>query len=148
MAELKERYGDDRQRMGAETMKLYKKEGVNPLGGCLPMLMQMPVFLALYWALMESVELRHAPFFLWINDLSARDPYFILPILMGITMVLQQRLSPPPTDPMQAKVMKMMPYFFSFLFAMFPAGLVLYWITNNTLSITQQYVITKRIENS
>ncbi|WP_086929259.1 membrane protein insertase YidC [Agarilytica rhodophyticola] len=148
MQELKERYGDDRQRMGMETMKLYKKEGVNPLGGCLPMLLQMPVFIALYWALMESVELRHSPFFFWIVDLSIKDPYFILPLIFGASMFFQQKLNPPPTDPMQAKVMQLMPIFFTFLFMMFPAGLVLYWVTNNALSITQQYIITKQIENS
>lgn len=148
MQELKELYGDDRQRMGVETMKLYKKEGVNPLGGCLPMIMQMPVFIALYWALMESVELRHSPFFFWIQDLSVKDPYFVLPLIFGATMFFQQKLNPAPTDPMQAKIMQMMPIFFTFLFMMFPAGLVLYWVTNNALSITQQYIITKQIENS
>lgn len=146
MQELKERHGDDRQRMGMETMKLYKKEGVNPLGGCLPMLMQMPVFLALYWALMESVELRHSPFFFWIEDLSVKDPFFVLPLIMGATMFFQQKLNPAPQDPMQAKIMQMMPIFFTLLFMMFPAGLVLYWVTNNVLSIAQQYVITKQIE--
>ncbi|MFT5085106.1 MAG: YidC/Oxa1 family membrane protein insertase [Lentisphaeria bacterium] len=148
MTDLKERYGDDRQRMGAETMKLYKKEGVNPLGGCLPMLMQMPVFISLYWTLMESVELRHSPFFLWIIDLAVKDPYFVLPLIMGATMYFQQKLNPAPADPMQAKIMQMLPIFFTFLFMTFPAGLVLYWVTNNLLSITQQYIITKRIENS
>lgn len=146
MAELKERYGDDRQKMSAELMKLYKKEKVNPLGGCLPILLQMPVFIALYWVLMESVELRHAPFFLWIEDLSVKDPYFILPLIMGLTMWIQQKLNPKPTDPTQAKVMQMMPIFFTFLFMLFPAGLVLYWVVNNTLSITQQYIITRQIE--
>lgn len=148
MQELKERYGDDRQRMSAETMKLYKKEKVNPLGGCLPVLLQMPVFLALYWMIMESVELRHSPFFLWIYDLSVKDPYFVLPLLMGATMFIQQKLNPTPPDPMQAKIMQFMPIFFTALFMMFPAGLVLYWVVNNTLSITQQYVITKQIEKS
>ena len=146
MALLKERYGDDRQKMSAELMKLYKKEKVNPLGGCLPILIQMPVFIALYWALMESVELRHAPFFLWIEDLSVKDPYFVLPLVMGLTMWIQQKLNPTPPDPMQAKIMQLMPFFFTFLFMMFPAGLVLYWVVNNTLSISQQYVITKNIE--
>ena len=148
MMELKEKYGDDRQKMGPELMKLYKKEGVNPFGGCLPILMQMPVFIALYWVLMESVELRHAPFFLWITDLSVKDPWFILPLLMGLTMYIQQKLNPTPPDPMQAKVMQMMPFFFTILFAFFPAGLVLYWVVNNTLSIIQQYIITKQIENA
>lgn len=146
MQELKERYGDDRQKMGAETMKLYKKEGVNPVGGCLPMIMQMPVFIALYWALMESVELRHSPFFFWIQDLSVKDPFFVLPLIFGASMFFQQKLNPAPTDPMQAKVMQLMPIFFTFLFMMFPSGLVLYWVTNNALSITQQYIITKNIE--
>ncbi|PYF80409.1 MULTISPECIES: membrane protein insertase YidC [Marinomonas] len=146
IAKLKEKYGDDRQKMSQEMMALYKKEKINPLGGCLPILVQMPVFLSLYWVLMESVELRHAPFFLWIDDLSVMDPYFILPILMGISMFVQQSLNPTPPDPMQARIMKIMPVAFSIFFLWFPAGLVLYWVTNNTLSILQQYVITKRIE--
>ncbi len=148
MAELKERFGDDRQKFSAEMMKLYRTEKVNPLGGCLPILIQMPVFISLYWVLGESVELRHAPFFLWIHDLSVKDPYFVLPLIMGATMWIQQKLNPTPPDPMQAKVMQMMPIFFTFLFLVFPAGLVLYWVVNNTLSITQQYIITKQIENS
>ncbi len=148
MAELKERYGDNKQKFSSEMMKLYRDEKVNPLGGCLPILIQMPVFLALYWALMESVELRHAPFFLWIHDLSVKDPYFVLPLIMGATMFIQQKLNPTPPDPMQAKVMQMMPIFFTFLFLVFPAGLVLYWVVNNTLSIIQQYVITKQIEKA
>ena len=146
MAELKERYGDDRQKMSTELMKIYRREKVNPLGGCLPILLQMPVFISLYWVLMESVELRHAPFFLWIQDLSVKDPYFILPLIMGATMFLQQKLNPTPPDPMQAKVMQLMPIFFTVLFLFFPAGLVLYWVVNNSLSIAQQYVITRRIE--
>ena len=146
MKELKDRYGDDRQKFSAETMKLYKTEKVNPLSGCLPVLIQMPVFLALYWVLMESVELRHAPFILWIEDLSVKDPYFVLPLIMGASMWIQQKLNPTPPDPMQAKVMQMMPIFFTFLFLFFPSGLVLYWVVNNTLSITQQYIITKNIE--
>jgi len=146
MQEMKERYGDDRQKMSQEMMKLYQTEKVNPLGGCLPMLIQMPVFLALYWTLMESVELRHAPFFLWINDLSVMDPFFVLPLLYGATMWFMQKLNPQPTDPMQARVMQMLPLVFTFMFLWFPAGLVLYWVTNNTLSIAQQYVITKQIE--
>lgn len=148
MLELKERYGDDRQKMSQETMKLYQTEKVNPLGGCLPMLIQMPVFLALYWVLMESVELRHAPFFLWIHDLSVLDPYFVLPIIYGFTMWFMQKLNPQPTDPMQARVMQMLPIVFTFMFLWFPAGLVLYWVTNNTLSMLQQYVITKQIDNA
>lgn len=148
MAELKERYADNKQKFSSEMMKLYKEEKVNPLGGCLPILIQMPVFMALYWVLMESVELRQAPFALWITDLSVKDPYFVLPIVMGATMFIQQKLNPTPPDPMQAKVMQMMPIFFTFLFLVFPAGLVLYWVVNNTLSIIQQYFITKKIENS
>ncbi len=147
MAELKERYGDDRQKMSMETMKMYRTEKVNPLGGCLPILIQMPVFLALYWVLMESVELRQAPFFFWIKDLSVKDPFYVLPLIMGVTMFIQQKLNPAPTDPMQAKVMQMMPVFFTFLMLFFPSGLVLYWVVNNSLSITQQYFITKHIEN-
>ncbi len=148
MAELKERYGDDRQKMSQETMKLYQTEKVNPLGGCLPMLIQMPVFLALYWVLMESVELRHAPFILWITDLSVQDPYYVLPIIYGITMYFMQKLNPQPTDPMQARVMQMLPIVFTFMFLWFPAGLVLYWVTNNTLSMLQQYIITKEIDKA
>ena len=143
---LKERYGDDRQRMNQEMMKMYKEEKINPLGGCLPILIQIPVFIALYWALLESVELRQAPFILWIEDLSVMDPYFVLPILMGISMVIQQRLNPPPPDPIQAKIMMALPFVFTVFFAFFPAGLVLYWVVNNVLSIAQQWVITKRIE--
>ncbi|MCB1661283.1 MAG: membrane protein insertase YidC [Pseudomonadales bacterium] len=143
---LKERFGDDRQKMSTAMMELYKKEKINPLGGCLPILVQMPVFIALYWVLLESVELRQAPFMLWLNDLSVKDPYFILPIIMGATMWFQQTLNPEPPDPMQAKVMKMMPIMFTFFFLWFPAGLVLYWVVNNLLSIAQQWVITKQIE--
>ncbi len=146
MKELKDRIGDDKQKMSQEMMKLYKKEKVNPMGGCLPILIQMPVFIALYWVLIESVELRHAPFALWITDLSVMDPYFIFPLLMGATMFIQQQLNPTPPDPMQAKIMKWMPVGFTLLFLWFPVGLVIYWVTNNTLSIIQQYIITKRIE--
>ncbi|QEW08429.1 membrane protein insertase YidC [Nitrincola iocasae] len=146
MMRMKELYGDDRQKMSQEMMKLYKKEKINPLGGCLPIVAQMPVFISLYWVLMESVELRHAPFFLYIQDLSVMDPYFILPILMGITMFLQQKLNPTPPDPMQAKIMKMLPIIFTFFFLWFPAGLVLYWLVNNILSIAQQWYITRQIE--
>ena len=127
-------------------MELYKKEGANPLGGCFPILWQMPVFLALYWTLMESGELRQAPFFLWIEDLSAMDPYFILPILMGVSMYLTQRMQPEPPDPVQARVFKFMPIMFTFFFLWFPSGLVLYWLVNNILSIMQQYYVTKQIE--
>lgn len=148
MAELKERHGEDRQKFSQEMMKLYKTEQVNPFGGCLPLLIQMPVFLALYWVLAESVELRHAPFFGWIIDLSIKDPYFVLPIIYGATMWAMQKLNPQPTDPMQARVMQMLPLLFTFMFLWFPAGLVLYWVTNNSLSILQQYVITKQIEGA
>ncbi|MEN8212904.1 MAG: membrane protein insertase YidC [Pseudomonadota bacterium] len=145
---LKDRYGDDKQRMQQAMMELYKTEKINPLGGCLPMLVQMPFFIALYWVLMESVELRQAPWALWIQDLSTKDPYFILPLVMGISMFVQQKLNPAPPDPMQAKMMQMLPIVFTFFFAFFPAGLVLYWVVNNLLSIAQQYVITKKIENA
>lgn len=148
MLELKERYGEDRQKFSAEMMKLYRTEKVNPFGGCLPILIQMPVFLALYWVLMESVELRQAPFFLWIEDLSVKDPYYVLPLIMGVTMWIQQKLNPTPPDPMQAKIMQIMPVMFTLLFLFFPAGLVLYWVVNHTLSITQQYVITRNIEKA
>ena len=148
MVKLKERYGEDRQKFSQATMDLYKKEGANPLGGCFPILLQMPVFLALYWSLMESVELRQAPFMLWIHDLSAMDPYFILPILMGISMYLTQRLQPEPPDPIQAKVFKFMPIMFTFFFLWFPSGLVLYWLVNNILSICQQYYVTRQIEKA
>ncbi|MEL4168268.1 membrane protein insertase YidC [Pseudomonas sp. ZS001] len=146
LAALKEQHGDDRQKMSQAMMELYKKEKINPLGGCLPILVQMPVFLALYWVLLESVEMRQAPFMLWITDLSIKDPFFILPIIMGATMFIQQQLNPTPPDPMQAKVMKMMPIIFTFFFLWFPAGLVLYWVVNNVLSITQQWYITRKIE--
>lgn len=146
MQRLKEQFGDDRQKMSQEMMKLYQKEKINPLGGCLPILVQMPVFIALYWVLMESVELRHAPFFGYIQDLSQMDPYFILPILMGGTMFIQQLLNPTPPDPMQAKIMKLLPIIFTFFFLWFPAGLVLYWLVNNILSIAQQWIINRQIE--
>jgi YidC/Oxa1 family membrane protein insertase len=146
MARLKELYGDDRQKMSQELMGLYKKEKVNPAGGCLPMLLQMPVFIALYWVLLESVEIRHAPWFLWIQDLSAKDPYFVLPLIMGGSMLLMQKLQPMPTDPMQAKVMQLMPIMFTFFFMFFPAGLVLYWTVNNLLSMAQQWVVNKQLE--
>lgn len=146
MQRLKELYGDDRQKMSQEMMKLYQKEKINPLGGCLPIVAQMPIFIALYWVLMESVELRHAEF-LYLADLSVKDPYFILPIIMGASMFIQQQLNPTPPDPMQAKIMKMLPILFTFFFLWFPAGLTLYWVVNNILSIAQQYVINKQIEN-
>ncbi|GAB2729031.1 membrane protein insertase YidC [Halomonas garicola] len=147
MKRIKERFGDDRQKMSQEMMKFYQKEKINPLGGCLPIVVQMPVFIALYWMLLESVELRHAPFMFWIQDLSIKDPYFILPILMGLSMFVQQQLNPTPPDPMQAKIMKMLPIIFTFFFLWFPAGLVIYWVVNNCISITQQYFITRQIEN-
>jgi len=143
---LKERHGGDRQKMNAAMMELYKTEKINPMGGCLPILVQIPVFIALYWALLESVDLRQAPFILWIEDLSVMDPYFVLPIIMGVSMLVQQKLNPTPPDPIQAKVMMALPFIFTFFFAFFPAGLVLYWVVNNILSITQQWIITKRIE--
>lgn len=145
---LRERYAEDKQKQSQEMMALYKREKINPLGGCLPILVQMPVFIALYWVLMESVELRHAPFILWIHDLSVMDPYFILPLLMGASMFIQQKLNPPPPDPLQAKVMQWMPVIFTGFFLFFPAGLVLYWLVNNVLSIVQQYVITRHIEKA
>ena len=145
MARLKELYGDDRQKMSQELMGLYKKEKVNPAGGCFPMLLQMPVFLSLYWVLLESVEIRHAPWIMWIQDLSAKDPYFILPLVMGASMLLMQRMQPMPTDPMQARVMQIMPIAFTFFFMIFPAGLVLYWTVNNLLSMAQQWVVSRQL---
>jgi YidC/Oxa1 family membrane protein insertase len=146
MQELRERYSDDKQRMNQEIMELYKREKVNPLGGCLPILIQIPVFIALYWVLLESVELRQAPWILWINDLARPDRYYVLPLLMGASMFLQQKLNPAPMDPIQQKVMMALPVVFTVFFAFFPAGLVLYWVTNNTLSIAQQWIITRRVE--
>jgi YidC/Oxa1 family membrane protein insertase len=143
---LKERYANDKQKMNQALMELYKKEKINPLGGCLPILIQIPVFIALYWALLESVELRQAPFILWIKDLSTKDPFFVLPVLMGVTMVAQQKLNPTPLDPIQAKLMMILPLVFTVFFAFFPSGLVLYWFVNNLLSIAQQWMITRRIE--
>jgi len=143
---LKERYGDDRQKLGQATMQLYREEKVNPLGGCLPMLIQIPVFIGLYWVLMESVELRQAPFIFWIHDLSVRDPYYILPVLMGVSMFLQQRLNPPSIDPAQAKMMMFMPVLFTVMFLGFPSGLVLYWLVNNCVSVVQQWWIMRRFD--
>jgi len=143
--QLRERYANDKQRMNQAMMELYKTEKINPLGGCLPILVQIPVFIALYWVLLESVELRQSPFILWITDLSEHDPYFVLPLLMGASMFVQQRLNPAPPDPVQAKVMMMLPIVFTFLFLFFPSGLVLYWLVNNLLSIAQQWVITRKI---
>ncbi|MEQ3636117.1 membrane protein insertase YidC [Alcanivorax sp.] len=147
MQRIKEQNKNDKQKQQMETMNLFKREKINPLGGCLPMLVQMPVFIALYYVLLESVELRQAPFFLWINDLSVMDPYFVLPILMGASMFLQTRLNPTPADPTQAQVMKWMPMIFAVFMLWFPAGLVLYWLTNNILSIAQQWIITRKIES-
>ncbi|EKA4519094.1 membrane protein insertase YidC [Vibrio cholerae] len=144
---MRERIGDDRQRMSQEMMDLYKKEKVNPLGGCLPILLQMPIFIALYWALMESVELRHSPFFGWIHDLSAQDPYYILPLLMGASMFVIQKMSPTTiTDPMQQKIMTFMPVMFTFFFLWFPSGLVLYWLVSNIVTLIQQTLIYKALE--
>ncbi len=148
LVSLREQYADDKQKQSQAMMELYKKEKINPMGGCLPILVQMPVFIGLYWMLMESVELRHAPFMLWITDLSVMDPYFVLPLMMGASMFFMQKLNPPPPDPMQAKIMQWMPVMFTFFFLWFPAGLVLYWVVNNLLSMAQQYVITKQIEKA
>jgi YidC/Oxa1 family membrane protein insertase len=142
---LKERYGDDKARLNQAMMELYKKEKINPLGGCLPILVQIPVFIALYWMLLESVEMRQADFMGWINDLSSPDPYFVLPLIMGATMFIQHHLNPAPIDPIQQKVMLMLPLMFTVFFAFFPSGLVLYWLVNNVLSIAQQWIITKKI---
>ena len=148
MKRLQERYSDDRQKLSQAMMDLYKREKVNPLGGCLPIVMQMPVFISLYWVLYEAVELRQAPFILWIDDLSVMDPYFVLPILMGASMYVTQLLNPPPPDPVQAQVMRIMPFMFTFLFLFFPAGLVLYWLVNNILSIAQQWLVNKRVASA
>ncbi|MCY3819466.1 MAG: membrane protein insertase YidC [Gammaproteobacteria bacterium] len=148
MKRLQERHAGDRQKLSQEMMELYRKEKANPLGGCLPMLLQMPVLIAMYWVLYESVELRQAPFFGWVQDLSAMDPFFVLPILMGISTYAQQLLSPTPPDPMMARMMKMMPIMFTVLFIFFPAGLVLYWLVNNLLSMAQQWFTNYRIEKA
>ena len=145
---LQERYSGNRQELSQKMMALYKKEGANPLGGCLPLLVQMPVFLALYWVLIESVELRQAPFVFWIKDLASMDPLLVLPLLYGVSFYVMQLLNPPPPDPMQAKVMKAMPIVFTALFIFFPAGLVLYWLVNNLLSLLQQWYITRKIEKA
>lgn len=148
MAKLKERFGDDKQKMSQATMEMYRKEKVNPAGGCLPLILQMPIFLALYWVFLESVELRHAPFVFWIQDLSAMDPYFVLPILMGISMYVMQKLQPMTVqDPMQQKIMQYMPVAFSIFMAWFPSGLVLYWFISNLISIAQMKIIFSSIEN-
>ena len=146
MVSIKERYTGDRARMNQAMMELYKEEKINPLGGCLPIIVQIPVFIALYWVLLESVELRQVPFTLWLTDLTAKDPYFVLPLIMGVSMWIQQKLNPAPMDPVQQKVMQVLPFVFTIFFAFFPAGLVLYWVVNNILSIIQQWRITKVIE--
>jgi YidC/Oxa1 family membrane protein insertase len=146
LTKIREMYANDRQKMNQAMMELYKTEKINPLGGCFPILVQIPVFIALYWVLLAAIELRHAPFILWIKDLAALDPYFVLPILMTATMVLQTRMNPTPPDPVQAKVMQFMPYFFSIFFFFFPAGLVLYWLVNNILSILQQWQIQRMFQ--
>lgn len=146
LVQLKERYGDDRAKLNQEMMELYRKEKINPLGGCLPILVQIPVFIALYWTLLGAVEMRQAPWILWINDLSAADPFYVLPVIMVASMIIQTKLNPTPPDPIQAKVMMMMPFVFGAMFFFFPAGLVLYWVVNNILSIAQQWQITRIIE--
>jgi YidC/Oxa1 family membrane protein insertase len=143
MKSLQDRYKDDRQALSQAMMDLYKREKINPAAGCLPILIQMPFFLAFYWVLVESVEMRQAPFMLWITDLSTRDPYFILPLIMGAAMLFQQKLNPAPADPVQARVMQIMPIMFTVFFAFFPSGLVLYWVTNTLLSIAQQWKINQ-----
>jgi len=148
MQALKDRYGDDKEKLNQAMMELYKKEKINPLGGCLPILVQIPVFIALYWVLLESVEMRYAPFALWLDNLSAPDPYFVLPLIMGVSMFVQQKLNPAPPDPIQAKVMMSLPFVFTVFFAFFPSGLVLYWVVNNLLSIAQQWYITRKIEKA
>lgn len=142
---LKERFGNDKQKLTQATLELYREEKVNPMTGCLPILIQIPVFIALYWVLVESVQLRHAPFIFWIHDLSQKDPFYVLPVLMGISMFIQQRLNPPPPDPLQAKLMMAMPFIFTFLFKDFPSGLMLYWFVNNTLSFLQQWLIMRGV---
>ncbi|MEW6687753.1 MAG: membrane protein insertase YidC [Pseudomonadota bacterium] len=146
LQKLREMYEHDRQKMNQAMMELYKTEKINPLGGCFPILVQIPVFIALYWVLLAAIELRHAPFVLWIRDLSALDPYYVLPILMTLTMILQTRMNPTPPDPVQAKVMQIMPFVFSVFFFFFPAGLVLYWLVNNILSILQQWQIQRMFD--
>lgn len=145
MKQLQEQYKENRQKLAEETMKLYRREKINPMGGCLPILLQIPVFIALYWMLMESVELRHAPWILWIHDLSSKDPYFILPVIMGASQWFMMKLSPQPTDPTQARIMQLMPLMMTFFFLWFPAGLVLYWIANNLISIAQTWYINKQM---
>ncbi|MCP5267607.1 MAG: membrane protein insertase YidC [Zoogloeaceae bacterium] len=148
LMQLKERYGDDRQKLNQEMMKLYQSEKINPLGGCLPIVVQIPVFIALYWVLLGAVEMRDAPWMLWITDLSTADPYFVLPVIMVVSMIIQTKLNPTPPDPIQAKLMMAMPFIFGIMFFWFPAGLVLYWVVNNILSIAQQWQITRMIEGA
>jgi len=143
---LREKYGHDKQKLNQAMMEMYKTEKINPLGGCLPIAVQIPVFIALYWVLLESVELRQAPWILWIKDLSVPDPYYVLPIIMGASMFVQQRLNPAPPDPIQARIMMALPLVFTVFFLWFPAGLVVYWVVNNLLSIAQQWLITRRVE--
>lgn len=145
---LRDRYKDDRAKLNQAMMQIYKEEKINPLGGCFPILIQIPVFIALYWVLLESIELRQAPFILWLHDLSTPDPYWVLPLIMGVTMFVQQKLNPAPIDPVQAKVMMIMPFAFTIFFGFFPSGLVLYWVANNTLSIIQQWMITRNLERA
>lgn len=146
LQKLKDQYGNDRERLHQAMMELYKTEKINPLSGCLPILVQIPVFIALYWVLLASVELRQAPFALWITDLSAKDPYYVLPVLMAVSMIVQSRMTPLPPDPIQARMMQIMPFVFSVFFFFFPAGLVLYWLVNNILSIAQQWNINRTAE--
>ena len=146
MTKIREMYGEDRQKMNQAMMELYKTEKINPLGGCFPIVVQIPVFIALYWVLLAAIELRHAPFIFWLKDLSALDPYYVLPVLMTVTMVIQTKLNPVPPDPVQAKVMQFMPFIFSIFFFFFPAGLVLYWLVNNMLSIAQQWQIQRMFD--
>jgi YidC/Oxa1 family membrane protein insertase len=147
MTRLREQYADDKMRLNQAMMDLYRNEKINPLGGCLPVVVQIPVFLALYWVLLASVEVRNAPWIGWITDLASPDPYFVLPVIMAISMFVQTKLNPTPPDPIQAKVMMMMPIVFSVMFLFFPAGLVLYWVVNNILSIAQQWSITRMVED-
>jgi YidC/Oxa1 family membrane protein insertase len=145
LMELRAKFKNEPQKLNAAMMELYRKHGVNPMSGCLPMIIQIPIFFALYKALLVSVELKGSPFIFWITDLSAKDPYYITPIIMGITMFIQQKMTPSTMDPMQQKLFLFMPIIFTFLFLNFPSGLVIYWLTNNILSIAQQYYINKKI---
>ena len=146
MKQIQESFKDDREKLGRAMMDLYKREKINPLAGCLPMVVQIPVFISFYWVLLESVEMRQAPFMLWINDLSSRDPYFVLPLFMGAAMFAQFKLNPPPPDPMQAKIMQFMPLVMTGMMAWFPSGLVLYWLTNTVLSIVQQWRVNQVVQ--